>query len=269
MCLTDAAEIQTGSQLRHLFATILLFCAPAQPHLLWQNFRLKICDDLQHKLHQLGRTIVSEADICDFGLYLLDNILQDSGHALSDFPSMPLSHLNWSDSLNNRLISQQMNYDPEIEGTTAQHLMMSSNVDQCHVLEKIWQSIVHNQGKIFFIDGFGGCGKTFLYQAICHAVRTEKIIILCVASTGLAGLLLPGGQTAHSMFKIPIDSLDANSICNISKQSFRANLLKITSAVIFDECLMTHRHCFEALDRTFRDLRDSHKHFGGLTMIFG
>ncbi|KAF8798911.1 DUF889-domain-containing protein, partial [Phlegmacium glaucopus] len=32
---------------------------------------------------------------------------------------------------------------------------------------------------------------------------------------------------------------------------------------------MTHRHCFEALDRTFQDLRDCSKPFGGLTMIFG
>ena len=42
----------------------------------------------------------------------------------------------------------------------------------------------------------------------------------------------------------------------------------MTEAVIFDECLMTHRHYFKALDRTFQDLRDSHKHFGGVTMIF-
>ena len=32
---------------------------------------------------------------------------------------------------------------------------------------------------------------------------------------------------------------------------------------------MTHRHCFEALDRTFQDLRNCPKRFGGLTMVFG
>jgi hypothetical protein len=95
------------------------------------------------------------------------------------------------------------------------------------------------------------------------------MIVLCVASTGLACLLLPGGQTAHSMFKLPIDNLDGDSVCNIGKESLRANLLRMTEAVIFDECLMTHRHCFEALDRTFQDLRDCHRLFGGLTMIFG
>ena len=46
ICLRDAAEIKTGSQLRHLFTTLLLFCAPAQPNVLWQKFRDQICDDL-------------------------------------------------------------------------------------------------------------------------------------------------------------------------------------------------------------------------------
>ena len=90
-----------------------------------------------------------------------------------------------------------------------------------------------------------------------------------LASTGLACLLLPGGQTAHSMFKIPIDSLDADSICNIPKQSLRADLLQQTNAIIYDECLMTHKHCFEALDRTLQDLRNCQKPFGNITMVFG
>ena len=71
------------------------------------------------------------------------------------------------------------------------------------------------------------------------------------------------------MFKIPIESLDSSSICSIAKQSLRVDLLRIAEAVIYDECLMTHRHCFEALDRTFQDLRDCSRPFGGLTMIFG
>ena len=71
------------------------------------------------------------------------------------------------------------------------------------------------------------------------------------------------------MFKIPINSLDSDSVCNIPKESLQADLLRMAEAVIFDECLMTHRHCFEALDRTFQDLRNCQKRFGGLTMIFG
>lgn len=48
ICLRDASEIKTGSQLRHLFTTLLLFCTPAQPNLLWIQFRDKICDITFH-----------------------------------------------------------------------------------------------------------------------------------------------------------------------------------------------------------------------------
>ena len=269
ICLQDAAEIQTGSQLRHLFTTLLLFCTPTQLNILWMTFREKICDDLRHRLHDLGRTNITQTEIYDFGLHLIDDILHDSGHALSEFPSMPLSQFNWSSTIGNRLISQQMNFDPAYEAATAHQLLSSLNKDQQYAFNKIWQSITRNEGRSFFIDGFGGCGKTYLYQTICHAVRAEGLIILCVASTGLACLLLPGGQTAHSMFKIPIDGLNESSICGITKESFRADLLRKAVAVIFDECLQAHRHCFEALDRTFQDLRDCPKPFGGMTMIFG
>ena len=89
MCLQDAADIQAGSQLRHLFVTIPLFSTPAEPRQLWFEFHHLICDDLEYQLHQLGRTSISEDDIYDFGLYLIDEILHDSGHALAHFPSMP------------------------------------------------------------------------------------------------------------------------------------------------------------------------------------
>ena len=123
---------------------------------------------------------LSQTEIHNFGLHLIDNILHDSGHALSDFPTMPQSQHNWSTTIHNRLILQQMNYDSNRKASAALQLTSSLNNDQQHVFQRIWQSITHNEGKSFFIDGYGGCGKTYLYQAICHAMRAEGIIILCV-----------------------------------------------------------------------------------------
>ena len=269
ICLQEASEIETGSQLRHLFTTLLLFCSPSQPKTLWLTFRDKICDDVRYRLNRLGRNSVSESDISDYGLHLIDTILHDSGHSLSDFPSMPQPRLDWFTTTHNRLISQQLNYDVHFEEEMTAQFSATLNNDQRDAFQTIWQSIINKEGKSFFVDGFGGCGKTYLYQTICHAVRARGIIVLSVASTGLASLLLPGGQTAHSIFKIPIDTLDSNSTCPIPKQSLCANLLQLAEVVIYDECLMNHRYCFEAMDRTFQDLRDNPKPFGGLTMIFG
>ena len=69
------------------------------------------------------------------------------------------------------------------------------------------------QGASFFIDGPGGTGKTFLYDTLLAHVRGNGGIALAVASSGIAALLLEGGRTAHSRFKIPVNGLDALSTC--------------------------------------------------------
>ena len=109
--------------------------------------------------------------------------------------------LNWSDTLHNHLISQQMNFDAECERIAAHQFMLSLNMDQQYAFQEIWQSIIYDEGKIFFVNGFGGCGKTYLYQAICHAVWAEGIIILCVTSTGLTGLLCTS-RWSNSTFNV-------------------------------------------------------------------
>ena len=95
-----------------------------------------------------------------------------------------------------------------------------------------------------------------------------------VASSGVASLLLPGGRTAHSRFKIPID-LDDNSICDIKRGNKLAKLLVETSLIIWDEALMTNKQCFEALDRSLRDIMSetvkeaSDIPFGGKVIVLG
>ena len=48
--------------------------------------------------------------------------------------------------------------------------------------------------KVFFIDGPGGTGKTFLYNTLMSKVRSQSKIALGLASSGIAALLLPGGR---------------------------------------------------------------------------
>ena len=84
-------------------------------------------------------------------------------------------------------------------------------------------------------------------------LRSQKKIALAVASSGIAALLLPGGRTAHSRFKIPLN-LNSTSTCDTTVQSHVAELIQCASLIIWDEAPMMHRHAFEALDRTLRDI---------------
>ncbi|XP_015966711.1 uncharacterized protein LOC107490440 [Arachis duranensis] len=113
-----------------------------------------------------------------------------------------------------------------------------------------------------------GCGKTFIWNGLSSAIRSREKIVLNVASSGIASLLLPGGKTAHSRFSIPITITD-ESTCNIKHGSLKAELLIQSSLIIWDEAPMLNKMCFEALDRTLRDLMSvtdqhkTHQPFGG------
>ena len=105
------------------------------------------------------------------------------------------------------------------------------NVDQHDAFNKITSAISTKSGDIFFLHGAGGTGKTYLYNTLCYQLRSEGKIVLCVASSGIAALLLKRGRTVHSCFKIPIPC-NEDSVCSISKNSNLAELICKTDMVI-------------------------------------
>ena len=82
--------MQSESQLRRLFTTILAFCFPSEPSVLWNLFKDMICDDLKYRLQTTYHIQNSEDDqVYDFGLYLIDKILNQAGKSLDQFRDMP------------------------------------------------------------------------------------------------------------------------------------------------------------------------------------
>jgi len=83
------------------------------------------------------------------------------------------------------------------------------------------QSYDQNLGKTFFVHSAGGGGKTFVCNTIAAAVRLgqhqDHKVALCVASSGIASLLLDGGRTAHSRFKIPIPVHENSALSQVLK----------------------------------------------------
>jgi ATP-dependent DNA helicase PIF1 len=144
--------------------------------------------------------------------------------------------------------------------------------EQKAIYEKIIDAVDRQQGGVFFLHGYGGTGKTFMWKTLASSLRAQKKIVLTVASSGIASLLLPGGRTAHSKFKIPVPTHE-NSTCNIDHGDELAGLLKQTKLIIWDEAPMAHRYCFEALDASLRDIMSSYSNsdtvFGGKVVVFG
>lgn len=146
--------------------------------------------------------------------------------------------------------------------------------EQKSVYDEIMNCVMGGSSGFFFLYGYGGTGKTFLWKTLSAGIRSNGLIVLNVASSGIASLLLSGGRTAHSTFAIPL-IINDKSTCNINQGSARAKLLLHAKLIIWDEAPMMNRFCFEAFDRTLRDIMASQnkdnleKPFGGKVVVLG
>jgi len=148
---------------------------------------------------------------------------------LKDYPSLPQLDISDSFLFENRFFIDELQYNKE--DMAKEHAMVFKSLidEQVCVYDNIMNAILSKHGGFFFLYGYGGIGKTLLSAAI----KNKGNIVLNVASSGIASLLLPGEKTAYSTFCIPL-LLNEESTCNIAQGSLRAKLLIATSLIIWD-----------------------------------
>jgi len=127
------------------------------------------------------------------------------------------------------------------------------NTDQAAAFDAILESVTNNQGYLFFIHATGGCWKTFLCNTIAAEIRRRGQVALCVASSGIAALLLDRGRTSHSCFKIPL-LMHKNSVAGLKHNSYMFPVLQQTRVIIWDEVSMQHKYDIDVIDQCLRNL---------------
>jgi len=221
ICLEEAIAMQPRMACHWLLAIILLTDKVAEPHLLWDQFKTRLCDDIKHKLHHMNYyqadQEIPEDDVYDYGLWDHNRILVGMGRSLADFPSMPLPQQQWAHRIPNSLLQAEQ-YDVDEMATLVDKQRAIFNPDQA-AFNAVLESITNNQGHLFFIHAAGGCKKTFLCNTITAEVRRRGQIALCVASSRIATLLLDGERTSHSHFKIPL-SIYEDSMAGLKCNSY-------------------------------------------------
>ncbi|XP_017225164.2 uncharacterized protein LOC108201383 [Daucus carota subsp. sativus] len=243
IALEDANAYATAPQLRDLFVTLLVFCEVSNPSEHWEKHWLTLSDDIEYTQRKLLKLPSLRIDVGDkqmLALQAISDLLKQYGKRLADYPGLPALNTATKHKYKNELLIEEMMYNREALRIMAGNIIDSLNYMQTTIFQRVIQAVELDLDGLYFVYGPGGTGKTFLWSAIISKLRSAGRIVLAVASSGIASLLMNGGRTAHSRFKIPIN-IDEFSCCEIKQNTYLAELIYETSLVIWDEAPMTHR----------------------------
>jgi hypothetical protein len=112
-----------------------------------------------------------------------------------------------------------------------------------------------------FVTGRAGTGKSTLLNYLSE--NTSKQIVIC-APTGVAALNV-GGQTIHSLFRLPIGVIADN---DIEQSAELRKLLATIDTLVIDEVSMVNADLLDAIDRSLRQARARRNEaFGGVQVV--
>jgi hypothetical protein len=110
---------------------------------------------------------LSEDALKDCALYEIDQVLMRNGHRLEDFPTLPKSNYIPFVHGGNQLVKEELAYDRHPLIVDADNVEDRLNDDQRNAYKTILNAVTNKEGKLFFVYGNGGTGKTFVWTHFC------------------------------------------------------------------------------------------------------
>lgn len=106
---------------------------------------------------------------------------------------MPLCHI-LKRSIFKIFLAEELGYDRLEMQQQHEKLYGDLNREQLKVYNSIIDIVENKKGGVLYVYGSGGCGsgKTFLWNTLCCSLLSEGKIVLPVACSGIAAVLLPG-----------------------------------------------------------------------------
>nr|XP_008199215.1 PREDICTED: uncharacterized protein LOC656546 [Tribolium castaneum] len=123
------------------------------------------------------------------------------------------------------------------------------------------------ENNVFYVDGPGGTGKTYLYNVL-QLVTRKRLRQTYMAWTGMAATLLKEGKTVHKSFRLPLQ-LTEYTVAGFKEDSPESDAIKKARLIIWDEASMAPRKAVLAIDRYLRRLMNVDQEFGGKIFVFG
>ncbi|KAF7814741.1 ATP-dependent DNA helicase PIF1-like [Senna tora] len=124
----------------------------------------------------------------DIALANIENMLRLNGRNLKDYPPMSLPNDSIMDNMKNVLMSEELNYDRELLRSKHDALFLSLTSEQRNIYDLVMNAVNNSTGELFFVNGFGGSGKTYIWNTLTSGIRSNGLIVL--AGNLLVGRLL-------------------------------------------------------------------------------
>ena len=273
-CMQEIEATSSPQKLRDLFITIITQCQPGSPVELWNKFKDSMAEDYLYQYNQLGGNLLVPNEA------MYNKILQqiymsclDNGFKYEQ-TGLPLPDIHLNDQFCREII-EETSYDVNEMQNFLNYALANFTDEQKRVFDEIvyaYENPDKIKNRTFIINASAGTGKTFLIKALLAKFRLSQKIAVSVSSTGITARQLPGGNTAHYRFKIPVKTLHENSTCNINlsntNQSGLVRLITNMSLVTWDEYTMTHSHALNAVDRTVQFIRNDKHTMGNCFTVF-
>nr|KAJ0211126.1 hypothetical protein LSAT_V11C400225350 [Lactuca sativa] len=244
----------TASFRRPLFVMLITSNSLSEPHHVFKETYNCHSGDVVHVCEEEIDVIALKLTGSNFPPYksLLSHEL-----SLKQIPKMPFPNHKYIQDSSNMLIQDEQNYDlPTLEVEHQEH-HSKLNVEQKTFMIQLSMRLTTKKV------------VSFSCMTLSAAIRFKGEIVIKIASSGIAALFPSGGRTTHSIFHLPIN-LNEDSFCSITLGNDVATVLNKARLIIWDEVVLMHHHCFEAFDRTFRDVilsSNKNKLFGGKTIV--
>ena len=234
--LEEAEKTHMPKQFRIFFAHLLMACDIQDATALWLRFRDSFAEDFA--LASCDRRF-------DAALAHIQDVLSSFSKKTSDF-GLPLPVAFSLEAFHNRDLRAELSRDADLEGQVATEMRSKMYPLQAQAFDLIAAAIDAGEGGVFFVDGPGGSGKSYLFEALIHHTRGRHLVALACAWSGLAATLLPGGRTVSSLFGLPVPLLEEGvAQYQVKPRSTKGKLLQAAAALFWDEASMTPRIAVE------------------------
>ncbi|POM64848.1 Helitron helicase-like protein [Phytophthora palmivora] len=166
--LLEASNERMPYQLRQLFGIILVYSLPNSPLALWERFKNGLSEDFQREFG----SDMDDRKVEYKTLQSLDNILSVNGKTLENYGLPVLQDYELEAAVDEQdtgdLIQQELNAHPLEQLVSTVEMVTQLNANQQDIFDQVISAIETPEmaGKLFFIDGSGGTGKSFLLEQI-------------------------------------------------------------------------------------------------------